>query len=99
METHLLEFRILSFMRSRDAYLKYSPVIKETMFESIYSRYIYKLIIYYHRKIKGKQKVPLQSLHTLVSSRVKDTDTAQYKEVIRKIKKFPLTDISIADEV
>src|SRR5436190_3095968 len=99
METHLLEFRILSFLRSRDAYLKYTPVVKEYMFESKYSRYIFKLIMLYHKKMKGKGRVPLSSLFTLVSSRIKENDVAKYKDIIRKVKKFPFTDTAIADDV
>jgi len=99
METHLLEFRILSFLRNRDAYLKYGSIIKEYLFESKFTKYIYKLIVYYHKKVRGKKLVPLSSLFTLVSSRIKENEAGKYKEIIRKIKKFPLTDETIADEI
>ena len=94
-----MEFRILSFLRGREHYLKYSKVINESLFESRQSKYIYKLIVFYHKNTKGKSLAPLSSLFALVNSRVKPNEAEKYKDVIRKIKKFPLTDESIADEI
>lgn len=99
METHLLEYRILSFLRNRDAYLKYSPIIKENLLEDRYSKYVYRLLLYYHKHAKGKKRAPLQSLFALVNSRVKETEAPKYRAVIRKIKKFSLTDETIADGI
>lgn len=99
METHLLEFRILSLLRNRNMYLKYSPLIKEYLFESKFTKYIFKLIIFYHKHAKGKVLAPLSSLFALVNSRVKENEADKYRDIIRKIKKFPLTDESIADDV
>lgn len=99
METHLLEFRILSLLRKRNAYLRYSPIIKEDLFESKETRYIYKLLLFYHKHAKGKKLAPLSSLFALVNSRIKETDASKYREVIRSVKKFPLTDESIAGDI
>ena len=99
METHLLEFRILSLLRNREAYLKYSTIVKEYLFESRETKYIYKLLLFYHRHAKGKKLAPLSSLFALVNSRVKPSDAEKYREIIRKVKKFPLTDESIADGI
>lgn len=99
METRFLEYRILSLMRSRDAYLKYSSIIKEHLFESREVKYIYRLIMFYHKNTKSKKLAPISSLYALVNSRTKENEAAKYKEVIRKVKKFPLTDEGIADGI
>ena len=99
METHLLEFRILSLLRNRNAYLKYSNIIKDYLFESKFTKYIFRLILFYHKSAKGKKLAPLSSLFALVNTRVKDTEADKYKDIIRQIKRFPLTDESIADEI
>jgi replicative DNA helicase len=94
-----LEFRILSFLRNRDAYLKYTRVVKDYMFESRETKYLYKLITSYHRNVRGKQLVPLSSLFVLINSRIKPNEASKYNDVIKKIKKFKLDDYSIADDV
>jgi len=99
METHLLEFRILSLLRNRNMYLKYSPIIKEYLFESKHTKFIFKLILFYHKHARGKVLAPLSSLFALVNSRVKENEADKYRDIIRKIKKFPLTDESIADDI
>lgn len=80
-------------------YLKYSPIIKEYLFESKHTKYIFKLILFYHKHAKGKTLAPLSSLFALVNSRVKENEAEKYKDIIRKVKKFPLTDESIADDI
>jgi len=99
LETHLLEFRILSLLRNRNAFLKYSSILKEHLFGSKHTKYIYKLLLFYHRQIKSKTTVPLSSLFTLVSSRIKENEAEKYKEIIRKVKKFPFADEAIADDI
>lgn len=99
METRLLEFRILSLLRNKDSYLKYSQVIKENLFESKYTKYIYRLIIFYHRNTKAKKLAPISSLFALVNSRIKSNEADKYKEVITQVKKFKLNDESIADGI
>lgn len=99
MDTQNLEYRILSLLRGRESFLKYHKIVRENLFESKFTKYIYRLIAYYHQKTKGKILVPLSSLFTLVSSRIKSNEADKYREIIKKIKKFPLEDISIADEV
>lgn len=99
METHLLEFRILSLLRNRNSYLKYAPIVKEDLFESKQTRYIYRLLLFYHKKAKGKVLAPLSSLFALVNSRIKENEADKYLDVIKSVKKFPLTDETIADDI
>jgi replicative DNA helicase len=99
LETQTLEYRILSLLRSREAYLKYSNIVKEELFESRETKYIHKLLLYYHKHAKGKALAPLSSLFALVSSRVKSNEAGKYIQVIKKVKKYPLTDEAIADSI
>lgn len=99
METHTLEFRILSLLRNRNMYLKYSPIIKEYLFESKQTKFVFKLILFYHKHAKGKVLAPLSSLFALVNSRVKENEATKYRDIIKKIKQYPLTDESIADDI
>lgn len=99
METNLLEFRVLSYLRKREAYLKFSPLIKEGLFESKYTKYIYKLLIFYHKRSKAKSIAPLSSLFALVNANIKENEAAKYQNIIRKIKKYPLQDEAIAEGV
>jgi replicative DNA helicase len=79
-------------------YLKYSSLLKDNLFESKETRYLRKLIDYYHSKGKGKNLVPLNSLYTLINTNIKENEAIKYKNIIAKIKKYPLQDMIIADE-
>jgi replicative DNA helicase len=99
MNTETIEYRILSLLRSREAYLMYSPIVKEYLFETNHTKYIYRLIIYYHKHAKGKALAPLSSLFALIDSRIKENERAKYKEIIKAIKKYKFTDLTIAGDV
>lgn len=99
METHLLEYRILSLLRNREAYLKYSNIIKEELFESAEVKYIYRLINYYHKNVKKKDIAPISSLYALLNSKKKENESAKYKQIITQVKKHPLSDLEIADKI
>lgn len=99
MDTKLLEYRILSLLRNRDYFLKYFPLVKEYLFESRETKYIYKLITFYHKKTEGQALAPITSLYALLNSRVKDNEYEKFRQVIRSVKAHPLDDIAIADDV
>jgi len=93
-----LESRVLSLLRNRDVWLDYSGRIKEHLFEVPMNKKLYKLIAYYHKNIRGKKLAPISSLFAMVDTRIKDTERPKYIEAIRQIKKYQLTDKSIADD-
>lgn len=99
MEANLLEYRILSLLRNRQQYLKYAGLVKENLFEDRYTKYILKLITYYHKHTKGKRLAPISSLFALVNSRVKENEAPKYIQAIRKVKKFKLDDEAISDSI
>lgn len=94
-----LEYRILSLLRKRSVYLQYSPILKDNLFETRETKFIYKLITYYHRNSDGKRIAPLNSLYALVSTRAKETEVTKFNQVIRRIKKYQLMDTQIASVV
>lgn len=94
-----LEYRILSLLRSRDAWLDYSPIVKEHLFENTLNKRLYKLIEYYHKNMKGKRLAPISSLFAMVDSRIKENERPKYREAIKQIKKFKFTDLAIAGDV
>lgn len=99
MEKLILEYRILSLLRKRSMYVKYAPILKDVYFESVETKFILKLIEYYHKQKKGKNLVPLQSLYALVNTNTKENESQKYRNIINKIKKYPLQDTSIADDI
>lgn len=94
-----LEYRILSLLRKREVYLKYVTILKESLFESRETKFIYRLITYYHKNAKGKRIAPLNSLYALVSTQAKETEIVKFNKVIRLIKKFPLMDSNIGGTI
>lgn len=94
-----LEYRILSLLRKRSVYLQYSPILKDNLFESRETRFIHKLITYYHKHATGRKIAPLNSLYALVSTKAKETEVAKFNQVIRRIKKYQLMDSQIAGVV
>lgn len=99
MDTKILEYRILSLMRHRDAFLKYSPIIKEPLFESDKAKVLLRLITFYHKQKNAKPRAPISSLFALVNSRFKSNETKEYIKIIGLIKKHPLSDDAVSDGI
>ena len=57
------------------------------------------MITHYHKVVRGKQLVPLSSLITLVSSKIKPNEIEKYNIAVKKIKRFKFNDFDIADEI
>jgi replicative DNA helicase len=99
VETRVLEYRILSLLRNKEAFLKYAPIVKDNLFESKETKQIFKLISFYHKKSKGTSHAPISSLFALVNSRVKSNEAKKYLDIIKSIKKYPLNDAVISDDI
>jgi replicative DNA helicase len=94
MAVDSLEYQVLSSMRSRIYYLKSTRYIREEMFESPETKFVYHLICNYHQEEKG-DTLTIRSLRILLSTQVKITDKAKYRGLIRRIRVNTVKDEAI----
>lgn len=85
MAVDALEYQVLSSIRSRIYYLKSTRYIREELFESAETKFVYNLIAGYHQEEKG-DTLTIRSLRILLSTEVKSNDRGRYRGIVRRIR-------------
>jgi replicative DNA helicase len=98
MAVDALEYQVLSSIRSRIYYLKSTRYIREELFESSETKFIYNLISNHHQEEKS-DTITMRSLRILLSTQVKAGDKAKYRGLIRRIRINTVKDEAIITKI
>lgn len=98
MEIDLLEYRVLSILRTRQYYLRFLNIIQKDLFESPQTRHIYSIISEYHSAQKG-DTLTVRSLKILLFTSLKPDQRSNYRGLINRIKKCTVKEPSIIEKL
>lgn len=93
-----LEYQVLSIIRERFSYLKYASILKEEMFETKETRFIYRLIGNHHDN-HDTSTILIKNLRILLDSNIKSGEKEHFRGIIARIRKAYVSDHSIKDSL
>lgn len=82
----MVELQVLSIIRNRTEYLKYSKILNMDFFKSSETRTIYETILNYHAKVKGRF-LSLKELYMLLEKEVEEEELPIFHKMLVRMKK------------
>lgn len=98
MAVDALEYQVLSVIRERHRFIRYSRILQTNLFESLQTRYVFELIASFHERHKS-DTLTVRSLKILLNSKIKETDRSQYRGVVNRIRKNYVKDNNVVDDI
>jgi replicative DNA helicase len=98
MALDLLEYRVLSSIRSRTQYLKHLSILRKELFETPQTRYVFDLISNYHNEHKG-DNLTIRSLKILLFSSLKPEQQSSYRGLINRLRKGIVKEPSVVESI
>jgi len=86
MAVESLEYQVLSIIRERLQYLKFIKYLKEELFETPETRFVYNLICTYHQDDEKAETLTIRSLRLILSTSIKPTEKNRYRGIVRRIR-------------
>lgn len=99
MAVDSLEYQVLSIIRDRLQYLKFCKYLKEELFETPETRFIYSLIVNYHHDEEKAETLTIRSLRLILSTAIKPSDKSRYRGIVRRIRLNTVKEVKLMGRI